>query len=78
MTDPKWVGRDGRRSFLKILGAVPAAVLATQGAVRQVEAAAETAKLPHIQIGSHSFSRLICGANPFNGGSHLSVLSIGP
>ena len=73
MTDPNWVGRDGRRSFLKVLGAVPAAVLATQGTVRQVEAAAETAKLPHIQIGSHSFSRLICGANPFNGGSHLSV-----
>ena len=33
---------------------------------------AET-KLPQIRLGPHSISRLICGANPFNAGSHLSV-----
>ena len=30
-------------------------------------------KLPQIPFGPHRLSRLICGANPFNGGSHLSV-----
>ena len=30
-------------------------------------------KMPQIQFGPHTISRLICGANPFNGGSHLSV-----
>lgn len=29
--------------------------------------------LPQIRFGPHSMSRLVCGANPFNGGSHLSV-----
>ena len=28
--------------------------------------------LPQIRLGRYSLSRLICGANPFNGGSHLS------
>jgi hypothetical protein len=31
------------------------------------------AKLPQIILGKYSLSRLICGTNPFNGGSHLSV-----
>ncbi len=30
-------------------------------------------RLPAIKFGKYSLSRLICGANPFNGGSHLSV-----
>jgi len=34
---------------------------------------AEHSPLPQISFGPHSVSRLICGANPFNGGSHLSV-----
>ena len=29
--------------------------------------------MPQIQIGKHHFSRLICGANPFGAGSHLST-----
>jgi hypothetical protein len=29
--------------------------------------------LPQIRLGTYSISRLICGANCFNGGSHLSV-----
>ena len=37
----------------------------------EVTSAAENA-LPQFQIGQHSFSRLIVGANPFNAGSHLS------
>lgn len=31
------------------------------------------AALPQIRLGRHTISRLICGANPFNAGSHLSV-----
>jgi hypothetical protein len=34
---------------------------------------AEEPKLPQIQLGKNSISRLVCGANPFNGGSHLST-----
>jgi hypothetical protein len=48
-------------------------MLTAQGCAQRVEATEETATLPHIQIGEHRFSRLICGANPFNGGSHLST-----
>lgn len=35
--------------------------------------AADLPPMPHVALGPHSVSRLICGANPFNGGSHLSV-----
>ncbi len=31
------------------------------------------AKLPQIPFGKHSISRLVCGSNPFHGGSHLST-----
>ena len=60
----------GRRDFLKQAGAVSAAMMASGCS----EAApAERPKLPQIRLGPHSISRLICGANPFSGGSHLSV-----
>ncbi len=36
-------------------------------------APANQTRLPAIKFGKYSLSRLICGANPFNGGSHLSV-----
>ncbi len=52
-----------RRDFLRTAGAVSAGVAA----------AAEPIGLPRIQLGRHSVSRLICGANTFNAGSHLSV-----
>jgi hypothetical protein len=55
-----------RRDFFKQSG-VLAAVASTERA-----AAAEPA-LPQIKLGKYSISRLICGANPFNAGSHLSV-----
>ena len=61
-----------RRSFLKQAAALPAALAATQVAIGSASAAEETT-LPQIHIGPHSISRLVCGANPFNGGSHLSV-----
>jgi hypothetical protein len=35
-------------------------------------AGSKTLELPQIRLGPHSISRLICGANPFNAGSHLS------
>ena len=65
------IRREGRRQFLKQAGAAPAVLVAAQsaaGAERKAEA-----KLPQVQFGPHRISRLICGANPFNAGSHLSV-----
>jgi hypothetical protein len=37
-----------------------------------IAAAAEPSSLPQIRIGPNSLSRLVCGANPFHAGSHLS------
>jgi hypothetical protein len=62
-----------RREFLKEMGTLSAALVAAQSVDTAAAAPAEPAKLPQIQFGKHSLSRLICGANPFNAGSHLSV-----
>ena len=64
-----------RREFFKDMGLLTAAYTAAQygAAARPAAAAEEAPKLPQIQLGKHSVSRLICGANPFNGGSHLST-----
>lgn len=43
------------------------------GAALSAAAAEPAPALPHIKLGRHSVSRLICGANTFNGGSHLST-----
>jgi hypothetical protein len=43
-----------------------------QQGVATLTAAGAAATLPRIRLGRYSLSRLICGANPFNGGSHLS------
>ena len=60
-----------RRAFLRAAGATPVAAAAALG---NSSSAKETkSQLPQIQLGSHRVSRLICGANPFNGGSHLST-----
>ena len=61
----------GRRDFLKTVGALPVVAAAAQCATDA--APAEKPKLPQLRLGPHSISRLICGANPFNGGSHLST-----
>jgi hypothetical protein len=58
-----------RRGFLKKVGSIPVAMAAVQSVSAE---AADEPKLPHLQLGTYSISRLICGANPFNGGSHLS------
>ena len=63
---------DGRRGFLKKMGILPAAVLAAQHG-SELPAANSQPPLPQIRLGPHLISRLICGTNPFNGGSHLSV-----
>jgi len=60
-----------RRHFVKAAGVASVAAVAAQGAIDA--APVEKPKLPQIRLGPHSISRLICGANPFNGGSHLSV-----
>lgn len=62
-----------RREFLQDVGVLSAAVVAAQGAAVASAAAPAEAKLPQIKFGKYSISRLVCGANPFNAGSHLSV-----
>ncbi len=47
-------------------------VAAAVGTAGQAGEEADSA-LPQIQLGPHRVSRLVCGANPFNGGSHLSI-----
>jgi len=73
MTPPDAGGQDDgcRRDFLRAIGAASVAAAAAGSAADA--APAEKPKLPQIRLGPHSVSRLICGANPFNGGSHLSV-----
>lgn len=60
-----------RREFLKTMGALSASL-----AVPQARAATTTPApalmLPQIPFGKYRLGRLICGSNPFNGGSHLS------
>jgi len=65
--------RSGRRDFLRKVGALPATMIAAGGGTGASAAPAEEQELPQIRLGPHSISRLICGANPFNAGSHLSV-----
>ncbi len=73
MTPPDAGGQDDgcRRDFLRAIGAASVAAAAAGSAADA--APAEKPTLPQIRLGPHSVSRLICGANPFNGGSHLSV-----
>jgi hypothetical protein len=72
MFNPNELDREGRRRFLTTLGAVPAAMVVSDRTASASRAAEEPMALPRIQIGPYTFSRLICGANPFHGGSHLS------
>lgn len=63
----------GRREFLRKAVALPAVLVAAEGVRGASGEPAEKPKLPQIRLGRYSISRLICGANPFNAGSHLSV-----
>jgi hypothetical protein len=66
--------QDGsRRDFLKKASVLPAALVAAGYGTHMSAAPAEEPKLPQIRLGPYSLSRLICGANCFNAGSHLSV-----
>ncbi len=70
-SDPQNSRAPSRRDLLKALGALPlAAIAARDDAV--LAALTDATALPQIKFGRYSLSRLICGANPFNGGSHLS------
>jgi hypothetical protein len=64
---------DSRREFLKQIAVLPAAMAAGQAVSASAAAPAESSQLPQISLGKYSISRLVCGANPFKGGSHLSV-----
>ena len=64
---------EDRRAFLKSLGAASAAIWAAQQAAATPELQVNHSLLPQIRLGRYTISRLICGTNPFNGGSHLST-----
>lgn len=57
---------DSRRDFLKKSGILAAAT-------GQQALAGAAPELPQMRLGKHSLSRLVCGANTFGAGSHLSV-----
>ena len=68
--------QQGRRDFLKVAAAVPAALATAQ--VLGAEAQGDKAKpvfdtpMPHIMLGKYSISRLIVGCHNIDGGSHTS------
>jgi hypothetical protein len=74
---PSDVGQPPRREFLRTMGVLPVAAAAgsalTIGQPSTQAASSDPQSLPQIPLGPHSISRLICGANCFNAGSHLSV-----
>ncbi len=63
---------DDRREFLKKVGTLPVAMAAAGSGVAASAKSVDGSTLPQIKFGPHSVSRLICGANCFGGGSHLS------
>ncbi|MHB8902993.1 MAG: hypothetical protein ACYC6Y_29890, partial [Thermoguttaceae bacterium] len=63
--------RSGRREFLRAAGALPALAAASLAAAPA--AGTPEPLLPQVAFGKYRLSRLVCGANPFNGGSHLST-----
>ena len=63
-----------RREFIKTAATVSAAALiAGRSEDARAGLAVDQSSLPQVRLGRYSISRLVCGANPFNGGSHLSV-----
>jgi len=63
----------GRRDFLRTAATLPIALAAAEQVPAAPATAPEDGKLPQVRLGRHMISRLICGANTFNAGSHLSV-----
>lgn len=81
-SSPRRPGRKSdisRRKLLQAAAALPAAVAIarqTAAAGEPAPAAAATARpaaLPQMRLGKHALSKLLCGANCFNAGSHLST-----
>ncbi|KPK44128.1 MAG: hypothetical protein AMJ65_03865 [Phycisphaerae bacterium SG8_4] len=74
MSTPNNLGcsQTSRREFLQKSGILAVAAIAAEQATIASASAADM-ELPQIKFGRYSLSRLICGTNPFNGGSHLSV-----
>ncbi|MFZ2643583.1 MAG: hypothetical protein WA117_21505 [Verrucomicrobiia bacterium] len=70
---PQKVLCHSRRGFLRTISTLPIAMSAARLASNATAATTAADTLPQIRFGPHSMSRLVCGANPFNGGSHLSV-----
>jgi hypothetical protein len=70
---PQQNAKTSRREFLKRLGGLPVAAIAAEQMTAGSSVQSVEARLPVIRFGKYSLSRLICGTNPFNGGSHLSV-----
>lgn len=65
--------RDTRREFLRRAAILPAALLIAQEyAHGSTPAVKPGEKTPCVPFGRHTMSRLVCGGNPFNAGSHLS------
>lgn len=64
-----------RREFLSLAGGACAMASAGAATTQAGEAAPTTdaASLPQISLGPYKISRLICGSNCFNAGSHLSI-----
>jgi hypothetical protein len=60
-----------RRDFLK--AAVAATLATATGQAVAAEPLPVEKRMPQLRIGKYSISRLICGNNPFGGGSHLST-----
>lgn len=68
------VSRELRREFLKQTVVLPAAMLlARQYASGATPVAVPAEQIPCVPFGRHAMSRLICGTNTFNAGSHLST-----
>lgn len=62
-----------RREFLRRAAALPAVLMIAADCARGATTAPKSGeKTPGVPFGRLSMSRLICGGNPFNGGSHLS------
>lgn len=62
----------GRREFLTTMGALSVGLSLAHLGTHPAEAA-DRAEIPLIPFGKVRLSRLLCGSNPFNAGSHLST-----
>ena len=71
---PGDVSSGGRREFLKKAAVISTSLAVARNAGNSSAATTDDkTRLPQLRLGKYSLSRLICGNNPFGGGSHLSV-----